>query len=133
MTAYAARLFLNNQNMPDALYFLTLLKIGSAGLSLVTGKTNLKIPKWSHVTLSVSYALMSFIVAHSELIMWLDAFIYLPLVIFRNSSFNGPTKTDIIVCQLFLAFHYKLLFWLYDWVVFLPVLFCTNVYRLATI
>ena len=33
------------------------------------------------MTLSVSYALMSFIVAHSELIMWLDAFIYLPLVI----------------------------------------------------
>ena len=30
---YAARLFFNNQNMPDALYFLTLLKIGSAGLS----------------------------------------------------------------------------------------------------
>ena len=25
--------FFNNQNMPDALYFLTLLKIGSAGLS----------------------------------------------------------------------------------------------------
>ncbi len=89
---------------------LTLLKIGSAGLSFwFLAKQTFKIPKWSHVTLSVSYALMSFIVAHSELIMWLDAFIYLPLVIFRNSSFNGPTKTDIIVCQLFLAFSLQII------------------------
>ena len=31
----------NNQNMPDALYFLTLLKIGSAGLSFGSWQTNL--------------------------------------------------------------------------------------------
>ena len=65
----------NNQNMPDALYFLTLLKIGSAGLSFGSGKQTFKIPKWSHVTLSVSYALMSFIV-HSELLCgWMPLFI----------------------------------------------------------
>ena len=122
--------FFNNQNMPDALYFLTLLKIGSAGLSFwFLAKQTFKIPKWSHVTLSVSYAHCG-----PFRINYVAGCLYLSATRnFRNSSFNGPTKTDIIVCQLFLAFHYKLLFWLYDWVVFLPVLFCTNVYRLATI
>lgn len=74
--------FFDNQNIPDALYLITLLKISSAGLAFwfFASKTY-RIPLWGNVALSVSYALMSFSTAHSELIMWLDAFIYLPLVI----------------------------------------------------
>ena len=97
--------FFNNQNMPDALYFLTLLKIGSAGLSFwFLAKQTFKIPKWSHVTLSVSYALMSFIVAHSELIMWLDAFIYLPLVILGIHRLMDQRKPTLLFVSYFLLF-----------------------------
>ena len=70
-----------NQMMPDALYFLTILKVGCAGLSFWFLARTYKIPRWGHVALSVSYASISFITAHSEIIMWLDAFIYLPLII----------------------------------------------------
>lgn len=97
--------FFNNQNMPDALYFLTLLKIGSAGLSFwFLAKQTFKIPKWSHVTLSVSYALMSFIVAHSELIMWLDTFIYLPLVILGIHRLMDQRKPTLLFVSYFLLF-----------------------------
>ena len=97
--------FFNNQNMPDALYFLTLLKIGSAGLRFwFLAKQTFKIPKWSHVTLSVSYALMSFIVAHSELIMWLDAFIYLPLVILGIHRLMDQRKPTLLFVSYFLLF-----------------------------
>lgn len=68
--------------MPDALYFLTLLKIGAAGLAFwFYAKSSFKLPNWSRVALSTTYALMSFAIAHSEIIMWLDAFVYLPLII----------------------------------------------------
>ena len=73
--------FFPNQMMPDALYVLTLLKVGCAGLAFWFLARTFKIPRWGHVALSVSYALISFITAHSEIIMWLDAFVYLPLVI----------------------------------------------------
>ena len=70
--------FFPNQQMPEAIYFLTLLKIGSAGLSFwFLAKHTFNIPKIVHIILSVSYALMSFITAHSELIMWLDTFLSL--------------------------------------------------------
>ena len=85
------------------------------------------------MTLSVSYALMSFIVAHSELIMWLDAFIYLPLVILGIHRLMDQRKPTLLFVSYFLLFITNYYFGFYDWVVFLPVLFCTNVYRLATI
>lgn len=67
-------------------------------------KQTFKIPKWSHVTLSVSYALMSFIVAHSELIMWLDAFIYLPLVILGIHRLMDQRKPTLLFVSYFLLF-----------------------------
>src|SRR5699024_4367502 len=61
-----------NQYMPDALYFLTLLKIGAAGLTFwLYAKHSFKLPSLAQVSLAVFYALMSFTTAHSELIMWL--------------------------------------------------------------
>lgn len=98
-------LFFNNQNMPDALYFITLLKIGCIGLSFwFLAKATFKIPKWSQVTLSVAYALMSFVTAHSELIMWLDAFIYLPLIILGIHRLMDQKKPTLLFVSYFLLF-----------------------------
>ncbi|MFV0560472.1 MAG: YfhO family protein [Enterococcus sp.] len=102
--------FFPNNLMPDALYFLTLLKIGSAGLSFwFLSNHTFKIPKWGHVALSTSYALMSFATAHSELIMWLDAFTFLPLIILgihRLMDYKKPTLLFVSYLLLFLSNFY---------------------------
>ncbi|MBF8807123.1 MAG: YfhO family protein [Enterococcus lacertideformus] len=98
-----------NELMPDALYFLTLLKVGCAGLSFWFLVRTYKIPRWGHVALSVSYASISFITAHSEIIMWLDAFIYLPLVILgihRVMDLKRPTLLFVSYLLLFLSSFY---------------------------
>ncbi|MGO3611037.1 MAG: YfhO family protein, partial [Enterococcus sp.] len=103
-------IFFPNQLMPDALYFLTLLKIGSAGLAFwFYAKGSFKLPNWSRVALSVSYALMSFTIAHSEIIMWLDAFVYLPLIIWginRVMDLKKPTVLFVSYLMLFLTSFY---------------------------
>ncbi|MDT2637156.1 YfhO family protein [Enterococcus dongliensis] len=103
-------IFFPNQLMPDALYFLTLLKIGSAGLAFwFYAKGSFKLPNWSQVALSVAYALMSFTIAHSEIIMWLDAFVYLPLVILginRVMDMKKPTVLFVSYLMLFLTSFY---------------------------
>lgn len=98
-------LLFNNQNIPDALYLITLLKIGSAGLAFwVLARNTYKMPKWGHVMLSVPYALMSFATAHSEIIMWLDAFIYLPLVILGVHRLMDERKPTLLFVSYLLLF-----------------------------
>ncbi|MFQ7234299.1 MAG: YfhO family protein [Enterococcus hulanensis] len=103
-------IFFPNQLMPDALYFLTLIKIGSAGLAFwFYAKGSFKLPDWSRVALSVTYALMSFAIAHSEIIMWLDAFVYLPLIIWginRVMDLKKPTVLFVSYLMLFLTSFY---------------------------
>lgn len=103
-------IFFKNQNIPDALYVITLLKIGSAGLSFwVFSKNTYKLSNWSHVMLSVPYALMSFVTAHSEIIMWLDAFTYLPLIILgihRLMDSRKPVLSFVSYLLLFISNFY---------------------------
>lgn len=97
--------FFRNENIPDALYLLTLLKIGSAGVSFwVLARNTFRIPKWGHVVLSVPYALMSFATAHSEIIMWLDAFVYLPLVILGIHRVMDQRKPVLLFVSYLLLF-----------------------------
>lgn len=94
-----------NQNIPDALYLLTMLKIGCAGWAFwYYGKETYKISPWSVVTLSISYSLMSFITAHSELIMWLDVFIYLPLIILGINRVLENGKSKLLFISYLLLF-----------------------------
>lgn len=99
-----------NQLMPDALYVLTLLKIGSAGLAFwFYAKHTFKIAPWSQVALAIFYALMSFVTAHSELVMWLDAFVYLPLIIWgidRLLTARKPRLLFVSYLMLFLSSFY---------------------------
>ncbi|AYW47904.1 copper ABC transporter permease [Tetragenococcus osmophilus] len=98
-------LFFPNQLMPDALYFLTLVKIGSAGLSFwFYAKHIFHISKKSHITLAICYALMSFITAQSELIMWLDAYVYLPLIIWGIDRIIQKGKPKLLFISYFMLF-----------------------------
>lgn len=97
--------FFDNQNIPDALYLLTLIKIGSAGLAFwYYGKETYKLSPWSIVALSISYSLMSFVTAHSELIMWLDVFFYLPLIILGINRLLEKGKSRLLFISYFLLF-----------------------------
>lgn len=75
--------FFNLSNMPDAVYLTTLLKFGLIGLSTYFSLNKLfqLIPKPLKLTLSTSYALMSFSVSQLEIKTWLDVFILIPLII----------------------------------------------------
>ena len=75
--------FFNLSNMPDAVYLTTLLKFGLIGLSTFFSLNRLfkDIPKSLKLSLSTSYALMSFTVSQLEIKTWLDVFILIPLII----------------------------------------------------
>ncbi|QIL45682.1 YfhO family protein [Vagococcus coleopterorum] len=97
--------FFKNNQIPDVIYLLTLLKIGLAGLSFwVFSKRTYKLQSFTHVALAVSYALMSYVTVHAELIMWLDAFIYLPLVFLGLQRLMEEKKPLLLFISYFLLF-----------------------------
>lgn len=98
-------LFFENIEMPDFLYFLTLLKIGCIGGGFwIFSSQTFHLPKWGHVILSVSYALMSFTLAYSEIIMWLDALMYLPLITLGIHRIMDKQKPIVLFVSYFLLF-----------------------------
>ncbi|WP_207695847.1 hypothetical protein DOK67_0001436 [Enterococcus sp. DIV0212c] len=97
--------FFDNQAMPDALYFITLIKFGTIGGSFwIFSSQTFKLSKWYHVAFSVAYTLMAYTTAYSEVIMWLDAFVYLPLIVLGIHRIMDQRKPTV------LFFSYLLLF-----------------------
>ncbi|MGX7265618.1 YfhO family protein [Enterococcus crotali] len=97
--------FFDNGNMADALYYLTLLKFGASGLAFwVFAHNTFKINRWLVVGLSVSYALMSYSVGYSEVIMWLDTFMYLPLIILGIHRLMDDKKPALLFISYLLLF-----------------------------
>ena len=76
--------FFNLESMPDAVYLFTLIKFGLMGLTcFVSIKGSFKkIPPLLILSLSTSYALMSFATSQIEIKTWLDVFILAPLVLY---------------------------------------------------
>ena len=98
--------FFNAANMPDGLYLLTLLKFGLIGLSSFVAFKNMyrSLSNWLIISLSSAYTLMSFIVNQSEIIMWLDAFIWMPLIICGLHSMIANGKRRLYYISLTLLF-----------------------------
>ena len=75
--------FFDVSSMPDAVYLSTLLKFSLIGLSTFFSLSiifkNLSAPL--RLSLSTSYALMSFTVSQLEIKTWLDVFILIPLIL----------------------------------------------------
>ncbi|WP_225550184.1 YfhO family protein [Enterococcus sp. S22(2020)] len=103
-------IFFDNVNMPDTLYYLTLIKFGASGLSFwIFAHNTYKLNRWIITALSISYSLMSYALAYSEVIMWLDTFVYLPLIILgihRLMDKNKPVLLFISYLLLFLSNFY---------------------------
>ncbi|TLG78343.1 YfhO family protein [Vagococcus zengguangii] len=91
--------------IPDAMYVLTLLKFGCAGLSFwVFSRNTYRIKPLYHVLLAISYALMGFSVAHSELIMWLDTFVWIPLILLGIDRIIEKKKPTLLFVSYLLLF-----------------------------
>lgn len=79
--------FWSLENMPDAIYALTLLKVGLCGLSFAffirfgLSKDSERRCGVAHVIFSCCYALMSYIVAYGGCLPWLDEVILLPVIL----------------------------------------------------
>lgn len=76
--------FFDNQSMPDAVYFFTIVKFGLIGLSSYISLAGIfkKIPQPLLLVLSTSFSLMSFSTSQLEIKNWLDVFILFPLIIY---------------------------------------------------
>ncbi len=93
-----------NENMPVALMFLTVLKLGLAGLSYAVFSTR-KFPSTEITTVLCAscYGLMSYNIAFSLSIMWLDGVIWLPLILLAlervlEGRGAGPFIAALTVC-----------------------------------
>lgn len=75
--------FFDVSSMPDAVYLSTLLKFGLIGLSTFFSLSIIfkNLPTPLRLSLSTSYALMSFTVSQVEIKTWLDVFILIPLIL----------------------------------------------------
>ena len=97
--------FVDNLYIADYLYFLTLLKIGCLGVSFwLFASQTFQVKKWNHLVLSISYALMSFVIAFSEIVMWFDGLIYLPLVILGIHRVMDKKKSTLLFISYFFLF-----------------------------
>ncbi|PZL72475.1 copper ABC transporter permease [Enterococcus plantarum] len=97
--------FFDKVDMPEALYLITLLKFGAIGGSFYCySQHNFSVKKWISLAVSLCYALMSFSVAYSPINMWLDALIYLPLVIWGINRIQEKQKPFLLFISYTLLF-----------------------------
>lgn len=97
--------FFDNLHMPDAMYIILLTKIGAMGVTFwVFAHNTFRIPQWTKVFLSVSYALMSFTMAYSIMLMWMDAMVYLPLILLGIHRVMDRQRPVLLFISYFLLF-----------------------------
>lgn len=97
--------FFDNLHMPDAMYVIFLAKIGAMGVSFwVYASHTYKLPQWVKISFSTSYALISFTMAYSIFLMWMDALIYLPLVLLGIQRVMDQKKLMLLFISYFLLF-----------------------------
>ncbi|WP_438272879.1 YfhO family protein [Streptococcus huangxiaojuni] len=98
--------FFNLENMADAIYLFTIIKFGLIGLSSYFSLIRLypKNKKIISLILSTSYALMSFAVSQTEIIMWLDVFMLLPLIILGLNRLMEKRKCLLYYVSLTILF-----------------------------
>lgn len=97
--------FVPKEFLPEFFYFLTLLKVGLASLAFyIMANYQFNLKSTYKVILAISYSTMSFIFVFSEMIMWLDVFIYLPLVVLGIISLIKEGKFLLLFLSQFLIF-----------------------------
>jgi len=94
-----------NSKMPIAVLFLTVLKIGLAGFTFSLllryrfGRYDV-----STILFSMLYGLMSYNIAYSMCIMWLDGVIWLPIIILGTEKILEGKNNWLLTFALFVSF-----------------------------
>ena len=105
-------LFWSIEDFPDAIYVLTLLKIGLCGLTFnlfLQGKYKEKGVRYSNIVFVLCYVLMSYHIVYMFCIMWMDAWILLPLIMLGIEQILEDRKSFlyfISVTFLFISNYY---------------------------
>ena len=98
-------LFFPNSMMPVAILFLTVLKIGLCGLTFgILLQSKFGQERYSIALFSLFYGLMSYNIAYSMCIMWLDAVIWLPIIILGIERILEGKSGKGFITALFLSF-----------------------------
>lgn len=118
----------DSSNIPNALYILTLIKLGAAGLTFwIYAKNTFKINRLLITGLSTAYCLMSFTVAQSEIVMWLDAMVWLPLVILGINRVIDYKRPRLLFFSYFILFisnyYFGFMIGLFSFMYFLVIYF----------
>ncbi|MGT2785405.1 YfhO family protein [Streptococcus merionis] len=98
--------FFTLETMPDALYFMTIMKFGLIGLSTFLSLQHIycKLDNRLTLLLSSSFSLMSFSTSQLEITMWLDVFIIAPIIIWGMSRFIKEEGRGLYFTSLTLLF-----------------------------
>lgn len=95
-------IFSNINNLPIIILIVTLLKIGSSGLSMfiLLDKENNKI---NALIFSLIYSMIAYNIVYQQNIMWLDGVIILPLIVLGINTLLNNKNKYIYVLALSLA------------------------------
>lgn len=97
-------LFFSDEAMPLCILILTVLKVGFAGLSFtVYGTRRFGLKSVMMIIFSSSYALMSYNLAYSLCLMWLDGVIWLPILLFGVERIISDKHWGIFCLSLCIA------------------------------
>lgn len=99
-------LFFKLKNLPDALYFIYLFKIGASGVTFFVyiKKLDERLPDALYIMFSSLYALMSYCIVYSFNIMWLDGIVFLPLVLLGVEGIIRHNKYILFTISLSITF-----------------------------
>lgn len=99
-------LFFDKSNIIYSIVVLTLLKTGLSGLTFsfyINKRYNLN-SVFKVLLFSLSYSLMSYNIAYSMCLMWLDSVIWLPIVIYALEYMIDKKKCLPLILMLFVVF-----------------------------
>lgn len=99
--------FFDANTMPMAIYVLMLLKIGCMGLVMYIFLSR-KDSSWSLVAFSTVYALSGYVITYQFQFMWIDALVFLPLLILfiEDLTRKNALKYSIVLAVTIISNYY---------------------------
>ena len=119
--------FFDSLSMVDSVYLFTLIKIGLIGLSTYHSIKGIypQLQKFLILSLSTSFALMSFSISQIEIKTWLDVFILAPLILLGLHRLMTQKKRVLYFTSLTILFIQNYYFG-FMMALFLTLWYCTQ-------
>ncbi|MFD1736827.1 YfhO family protein [Bacillus salitolerans] len=98
-------LLFDRSYLPEAIALLVMLKVGFMGLTMfLYCRWSLKSSSIEGLIFSTAYALMSYVLIYFQNIMWMDALIYLPLILIGVDRLIQSRRVTLLTISLALLF-----------------------------